>query len=235
MNHRLQNTSAAGRIIVLCNGALAVKDELVANISLPATTNMILATTTHGAYQGDTDDDMYRIIHAGHGLTFVENHVSLSQMLDQSGLNSTSVSENQMTIMMWQKLAANCAINPLTALYHCENGKLQQQISNNLPTVDEIIQEVSRVAKCMLPPSFSTEAKLQLEFESLRDFVYQVIDDTQHNRSSMLQDVTKRQRTEIEYLNGYVVEKGKSLGIDSPANAELCRRIQALLTNSMDL
>jgi 2-dehydropantoate 2-reductase len=225
---RLQNSDAAGTIIVLCNGALAVEDELALTIPLPASTNMILATTTHGAYQADADDDMYRVIHAGQGLTLVENHASLSQLLDQSGLNSSSVSENQMTLMMWQKLAANCAINPLTALYQCENGRLLQQLSSSLPTVDEIIQEVSRVANGMLSASHSSEVMVQLDFESLRAFVYKVMDDTQHNRSSMLQDVTKRQRTEIDYLNGYVVEKGKVLGIDSPANAELCRRIQAL-------
>jgi 2-dehydropantoate 2-reductase len=35
---------------------------------------------------------------------------------------------------------------------------------------------------------------------------------------SMGQDIKKGRRTEIDYLNGLVVEKGKELGIDCPAN-----------------
>ena len=34
----------------------------------------------------------------------------------------------------------------------------------------------------------------------------------------MGQDIAKGRRTEIEFLNGLVVEKGKELGIETPAN-----------------
>ncbi|HXM58377.1 MAG TPA: 2-dehydropantoate 2-reductase [Candidatus Dormibacteraeota bacterium] len=39
------------------------------------------------------------------------------------------------------------------------------------------------------------------------------------NLSSLLQDVMKRRRTEIEYLNGYVARRGAGLGVAAPANA----------------
>jgi 2-dehydropantoate 2-reductase len=39
------------------------------------------------------------------------------------------------------------------------------------------------------------------------------------NLSSLLQDVMKRRRTEIEYLNGYVARRGAELGIPTPANS----------------
>jgi 2-dehydropantoate 2-reductase len=47
--------------------------------------------------------------------------------------------------------------------------------------------------------------------------------------SSMGQDVQKGRRTEIDFLNGYVVEKGREVGIPTPANArvvEIVRRIE---------
>ena len=47
--------------------------------------------------------------------------------------------------------------------------------------------------------------------------------------SSMGQDVLKGRRTEIDFLNGYVVEKGRSAGLPTPANArvvEIVRRIE---------
>jgi 2-dehydropantoate 2-reductase len=38
------------------------------------------------------------------------------------------------------------------------------------------------------------------------------------NLSSLLQDVTKHRRTEIEYLNGYVARRGAEHGVPAPAN-----------------
>ncbi|WP_420392092.1 ketopantoate reductase family protein [Acuticoccus sp.] len=40
-------------------------------------------------------------------------------------------------------------------------------------------------------------------------------------RPSMGQDMVKGRRTEIEFLNGFVVRKGEVLGIPAPANAAL--------------
>ncbi len=42
---------------------------------------------------------------------------------------------------------------------------------------------------------------------------------------SMLQDLRKGRRTEVDGLNGYVVAKGEQLGIPTPANATLTRLI----------
>lgn len=226
--------SKAALIIVLCNGAFSVRDELMQLLSTrnnqqqqqPRNVELILATTTHGAYQESNEgDEMYHVVHAGEGLTFIENQPSISQLWDQSGLASKSISKEDMTGMLWQKLATNCAINPLTALQNLENGQLLSHRTDNLPSMEAIIKEVSLVAT----KSCQSEAlQPTLTYDSLQTFVDQVIEDTFHNRSSMLQDVTKKQRTEIQYLNGYVVRLGANLGIETPANNELCRRILEL-------
>lgn len=41
------------------------------------------------------------------------------------------------------------------------------------------------------------------------------------HRPSMGQDMVKGRRTEIEFLNGYVVRKGEEIGVHTPANAAL--------------
>ncbi len=49
------------------------------------------------------------------------------------------------------------------------------------------------------------------------------------NISSLLQDVMRRRRTEIEYLNGHVVTKGAERGVATPANrlvVELVKRLE---------
>lgn len=45
-------------------------------------------------------------------------------------------------------------------------------------------------------------------------------------RPSMGQDMAKGRRTEIEYINGFIARKGREIGIDAPANAELVRIVQ---------
>lgn len=234
---RLDPKSAS--IIVLCNGAFSVRDELTELISSSRSikaqqnnnnnnTELILATTTHGAYQEPNNQgEMYHVVHAGVGSTFIEDQPSISQLWDQSGLVSKSISSEAMMGMLWQKLATNCAINPISALLGCENGQLlQSNNDDNLPSIEEIIREVSLVATKSCQESESLQSTLT--YDSLRNFVDQVIQDTSHNRSSMLQDVTKKQKTEIHYLNGYVARLGNQFGIETPANNEVCRRITEL-------
>jgi len=48
-------------------------------------------------------------------------------------------------------------------------------------------------------------------------------------RPSMGQDILKGRRTEIEYINGFIVRKGQEIGIEAPANAlltEAVRRVE---------
>ncbi|MBR0666659.1 2-dehydropantoate 2-reductase [Roseomonas hellenica] len=46
------------------------------------------------------------------------------------------------------------------------------------------------------------------------------------HRPSMGQDMVKGRRTEIEFLNGFIVDRGKEVGIVTPANAALTRIVQ---------
>src|SRR5262249_47338959 len=41
------------------------------------------------------------------------------------------------------------------------------------------------------------------------------------HRPSMGQDMVKGRRTEIEFLNGFIVDKAKEIGVPTPANAAL--------------
>ena len=44
-------------------------------------------------------------------------------------------------------------------------------------------------------------------------------------RPSMLQDVMRGRRTEIDYLNGYVVDEGRRVGVTTPFNAAIVRLV----------
>ena len=48
------------------------------------------------------------------------------------------------------------------------------------------------------------------------------------SRPSFGQDVLKKRRTEIEFLNGYVSEKGKQMNIPTPFNDEIVNIVLGL-------
>ena len=229
--HRLETNA---RIIILCNGALSVKEEVnevLTSVSLPGGGHAIyLASTTHGAFRHDDDSELYHVVHAGLGKTYVENFDSLARLWDQSGLVAKSISKKEMNTLLFHKLAANCVINPLTALLQCENGQLLQEPLYQ-KMVDPLLEEVACVAKATNKDAQQhTGDDKQLSFQELKSFVLDVIADTAQNKSSMLQDVMRNRPTEIEYLNGYVVRKGIEFVLDTPANHEMCNRVKNLTT-----
>ncbi|GAA0460534.1 2-dehydropantoate 2-reductase [Alkalibacillus silvisoli] len=91
-----------------------------------------------------------------------------------------------------EKLVVNSVINPLTALFEVENGAILQY--NHLAN---------------LAYSLTVEASqaLQLDEVKMWELVKRVCAKTQHNTSSMLSDFQSKRPTEIQYMNGYLIEQ----------------------------
>ena len=243
--HRLDQ-NCESNIIIMSNGAMGVRDEIeelldgrrqeAGDRHSQFQTRITLASTTHGAYRltnegggnlGQTNP--YSIVHAGIGSTFVESQ-SVTNLFEAAGLRATYASPDEMKILLWKKLATNCAINPLTAIYRCNNGELTNMDDDTQATMDGVIKEVSQIAlKDAIGRGLSDESVEELGHESLSSFVKNVIRDTANNKSSMLQDVLAERETEINYLNGYVARIGRErFGIDCPFNEEMVKRIEGL-------
>jgi 2-dehydropantoate 2-reductase len=104
-------------------------------------------------------------------------------------------------------------INPLTAVYNCTNGDL---IAHG-----EMIESIcGEVAEVMAIEGYQTHK------ESLLSYVYQVIDTTSANHSSMLQDIRTQRHTEVDYITGYVLRRGRSHGLQLPMNNKLFEMIK---------
>jgi 2-dehydropantoate 2-reductase len=218
----LNTSNKPTRVIVLCNGALSVRDEL-----LPILKNdvpLILATTTHGAYREEniseqTEAENSCLVHAGIGTTFIQDEAAdLAVLWDDVGLSCSTLTSSAMDQLLWKKLAANCVINPLTAIFRCTNGDLLLEPSF-YELQHNLLYEVAQVAQAC------TGNHDMLDETTLRQFVGQVIHDTKNNKSSMLQDVLHGKQTEIEHLNSYIVRKGRALGIECPENEDMVSRI----------
>jgi 2-dehydropantoate 2-reductase len=229
------------KVLILCNGALAVRDEVSDYLSEKRMDcELHMGVVTHGAYrQGDNDgssssgcpnealrekedvDDMFYVTWAGVG-TLHATALASWQLWDRAGLNVTITSAEEMERMLWYKLAANCVINPLAAIHGLSNGEVA-----NLPEYDKmegrILEEIVSVQRAAHPA-------LDLERDQLSAYCRGIMVSASKNKCSMLQDVLAKRETEIKYLNGYVVGLGSKHGIDCSANEELASKIEGLYT-----
>ena len=66
---------------------------------------------------------------------------------------------------------------------------------------------------------------------SKKDYVnltYEVAKNTYQNKNSMLQDILKAKKTEIDFINGKIVDYAKELDIETPINTVLTLLIKGL-------
>ncbi|TRW50135.1 2-dehydropantoate 2-reductase [Aliidiomarina halalkaliphila] len=112
----------------------------------------------------------------------------------------------------WEKLAINCAINPLATLAEAANGVLRDE--SYAPNLRAICEEIANV-------------NTALDADELLEQVREVIRNTAGNRCSMLQDVDAKRRTEIDYLNGFICREGERLLVATRENCRLWEAIQA--------
>jgi 2-dehydropantoate 2-reductase len=114
---------------------------------------------------------------------------------------------------VWNKLIVNCVANPLSAIFHIRNYEIAV---DSLKTVrHRIIEECVEVGKA--------------EGITFPNHLEERVDDkisTYTNFSSMYQDIVKGKRTEIDFLNGKVVELGKKHHITTPVSEMLVSLIK---------
>lgn len=229
------------KFFILSNGALAIRDAILRDISFDAV-EIVFASTTHGAYKDNTGETKYCIQHVGEGLTHCTDGEFI-RICREIGWESFKMTEFDMNVMLWKKLAVNCVINPLTAIHNVKNGEivgLQHYGHDFNFYMTKLLEEVSCVASQevellqSLTPSKSEKIvqsiRKELSVESLQVFVHKVIINTADNISSMLQDVKSNRVTEVQYLNGYICRLGREkYGMECPYNRSICSAVEKLL------
>ncbi|MCE6965281.1 2-dehydropantoate 2-reductase [Enterobacter sp. MW07] len=199
----LAATLPASSPVLLLHNGMGTIDELK-SIHQP----LLMATTTHAARR-----DGNIIVHVAGGVTHIGP--ARAQDGDYSYLADTLQDvlpdvawHNHIRPQLWRKLAVNCVINPLSALWNCPNGELK----NHQQLVATLCAEVASVVE---------REGLHTSADDLRYYVDQVIESTAENISSMLQDVRAQRHTEIDYITGYLLKRARAHGISVPENARL--------------
>ncbi len=149
---------------------------------------------------------------AGEGETFVgdlsgkltEDVETVVDVLRSSGIKATAGRDIRRRI--WLKAVINSAINPITAVCRCRNGALVE-----IPELWSIAERIAREGEKVM-------RMLGFKVDGIVEMVRDVAVKTKNNRSSMLQDIMRGKRTEIDFINGAIVKTAKELGIDVPFN-----------------
>ncbi|WP_424002346.1 ketopantoate reductase family protein [Haloarcula salina] len=127
-----------------------------------------------------------------------------------AGVETTVATD--MPTRLWEKLAVNAGINAVTALARVENGALAD------PPADDLAADAARETATV-----AREHGIDLSDARAVSLTEDVIERTAANRSSMHQDVAAGRRTEIDAINGYVVDAAAS---PVPVNETLTRLIR---------
>jgi 2-dehydropantoate 2-reductase len=62
-----------------------------------------------------------------------------------------------------------------------------------------------------------------------------VAEATAPNKNSMLQDVEKGKRTEIDFINGAIVRIGEEIGVSTPINYTLTALVKGLARSTANI
>lgn len=180
---------------------------------------VLAAVTTSGA----TLLDEHTVIERGLGTITIGSPAGNESLAEQlaglfSGAQLPAEAVADIWPVIWRKLAVNCAVNPLTALLDVANGLLLDAPTRHL--MGEVALEVGEVAKAI---------GIDIEPKSLPRAVEEVCRLTEHNISSMLQDLREGVNTEVDQLNGAVARAAEKVGMKAPLNMALAALVKAQL------
>lgn len=176
--------------------------------------------TTHGCKRISKEN----IIHTGEGVCDI-GVLSGEFNTDQQTLLLPILSQalpkvcwqNDIKHKQWVKLAVNCVINPITAIENIANGELikpqyRQQI---LSLVEEFID-------------VANSQGFSFTVLDILNTILDVAEKTAANSSSMRADISNRRKTEVDYINGYLIKVAEAKNIQTPMNKKVFLQLKVI-------
>ena len=157
-----------------------------------------------GSLQGENPNDLQEI----------------ADMITKSGIKCELTTE--VGKYLWAKMLYNCTLNPLGAILDVTYGQLTEN-PYTLELMDNIIEEIFEVIKA------SPYETLWGNADEYKDIFYsKLVPDTYNHYSSTHQDIKKHIRTEIDSLNGKVIQLGNKYNIQVNTNKFIYNLIKAI-------
>ncbi len=135
----------------------------------------------------------------------------------------------------WSKLTVNCMANPLAGLSGFGSAEVRTEPVPRRIAI-HIAAEVIAVGRASgqevepiygIAPQRFVAAAAGRGFQAVESDLAASAKHLSGGRPSLLQDVLKGRRTEIDYLNGHVCDQGRKRGIKTPVNDAIVELIHA--------
>src|SRR5246127_2514930 len=139
----------------------------------------------------------------------------LAGLISRSGMNTIALKDARGA--QWTKLIFNASTNPVGALTCLHHGAATR-FSATKQLFNDLIAEGEAVAK-----------NLGIELHGdPRELVEKGARAPGKHRSSMLQDVLARRPTEVDFMNGAIVQWGEKMSVATPLNRALWQLVKGL-------
>ncbi len=123
--------------------------------------------------------------------------------------------------MLWWKFMVNVGINQASAVMHAPYGIFHSN-PDAQGLMEALMQEVVTLAKA---------SHVNLTDQDIKDW-YPVLNRlSPQGKTSMLQDIEAKRKTEVDVFGGKVIELGKAHGIPTPVNQTVFQIIKILEQN----
>lgn len=203
------------------HGAFKLTPTVVNHVGLGALTMARLPLAEPGSGSAPGPDS--------HVLSCSADSSTLAQALVESSLNVSCVPYQPFLLRQMEKLVANACINPLSAVFDCLNGDLLLA-PKTLPLMKRVVRECVDCFRAEYPELVHIpDASTYLDKDRLLAAVLDLCRVTGSNSSSMREDLRRLHRTEIDWINGYVVRLGYAHRIPTPTNRMLMELVQSKL------
>jgi 2-dehydropantoate 2-reductase len=144
----------------------------------------------------------------------------VAALISASGVPTLATDEIDKHI--WGKMLYNCALNPLSAILNASYGELAAE-SDTREIMNRVVEEIFAVADAR-----DTELFWSKPEEFLKLFYEVLIPPTKAHYASMLEDLKRGGKTEIEALNGAIVSYGNEANVECPVNDVLSNIIRVM-------
>lgn len=210
---QLKSKITPSTLVILCHNGMGTIEQV--QQLLGHQQPLLFATTTHGAMRNEP----YQVTHTGFGETKMgwcsEPITPLPAALNH--ILAPVTWHQNIEAILWQKLAVNGVINPLTAIHQCPNGQLLAPKYHQ--KIAALSEEIGAVAQA---------CGIALSANQVLHNSKTVMQATAKNYSSMNRDVCQNRMTEIDFITGYIIKKARSAGIKTPENQALYEQIKQL-------
>ena len=225
-------------IILLHNGVLST--SAMPGFIKSKGIELVFGATSH-ASTAFADDGPFTVRQTGLGRTWLGfrdifrsdavDKAALCAILDSAFATTEWFEDMEPHLLL--KLAINCCINPLTAMYQIRNdalignAKFQSEMKRICAEICRVFGAYYHDIRSEGMDEDSTRAwQTVCELDELWDIVGRCLQDVKLNYSSMNRDIHFQRQTEVEQINGYVVDLGKHYNVEVSFNEFVVQSIR---------